>query len=306
MRNFETPSLKALRFFEAAGRFENFSMAGDALCVTQSAVSKQIAQLEQELGFRLFNRNRDGVRLTQAGTKYHGSVTNALEIIATATADMKLYQAGLNVIRLTTLPTLAMHWLIPKLPEFKVNFPHIAVDVSCSNELVDLTSEQMNAGIRLGQGEWPNLVSHHMFDEELITVCSEQIANLLSDSIEQNLNKVPLLHTTTRRDAWAKWSARHGIKLSVSDVVGFQDFFITIQAAVLGQGVAVVPSFLVQDELRDGRLVDPTNLGFKGDRGYYFVTSKETATRDSIVNLRNWLLSEHHDPISSRSASVHF
>lgn len=290
MQSSQLPSLKAVRVFEVAGRVGSFSVAADRLYVTQSAVSKQISILEDELGCRLFVRDRNGVRLTDVGREYHVKISHSLLGISVATEELRLRNIGLNVVRLTTLPTLAMHWLIPKLPDLRARHPKITVDVSSSNELADLMSGATHAAIRFGFGLWPNLKSEHLFDEELITVCSREHLQAFEESGPFAISQATLLHTTSRPNAWSKWAADHSIMIAPHEIVGFQDFFITIQAAILGQGVAIVPSFLVQNELAEGRLFDPTGLKIKSKRSYYFVTSVENSEREPIFQLKEWLI----------------
>ena len=284
------PSLKAIRVFDAAGKYGSFTVAAERLYVTQSAVSKQISILEDELGCRLFVRDKNGVRLTDIGQEYHCKISHSLSDIAIATEELRLRNIGLNVIRLTTLPTLAMHWLLPRLPDLRICHPEITMDVSSSNELTDLTSGAIHAAIRFGLGTWPDLKSEYLFDEELVTVCSQQYLHYFKRDFASAIQQATLLHTTTRPDAWVKWSNDHSIKIDIPEVVGFQDFFITIQAAILGQGVAIVPSFLVQNELSEGRLFDPTGLRTKSERSYYFVTNEENSQREPIIQLKNWLI----------------
>ncbi|MEP4190668.1 MAG: LysR family transcriptional regulator, partial [Sneathiella sp.] len=150
MKKLPLPSLNALRVFEAAGRLGSFSVAAEELLVTQSAVSRQIILLEDELGCSLFSRSRSGVTLSTYGREYHARVSRSLLEVSDATEAIKLKRAGLNILRVTTLPTLASHWLIPRLLDFKKRHPGIAVDVSCSNMLEDLTTNAFQVGIRLG------------------------------------------------------------------------------------------------------------------------------------------------------------
>lgn len=284
------PSLKAIRVFDAVGKHGSFTVAAERLYVTQSAVSKQISILEDELGCLLFVRDSKGVRLTDIGREYHCKISHSLSDIAIASEELRLRNIGLNVIRLTTLPTLAMHWLLSKLPDLRKRHPEITIDVSSSNELTDLTSGAIHAAIRFGLGTWPNLKSEHLFDEELVTVCSLEHLHYFKDNFSSAIRQATLLHTTTRPNAWKKWSNHHSIRIDIPEVVGFQDFFITIQAAVLGQGIAIVPSFLVQNELAEGRLFDPTGLRTKSERSYYFVTNEENSKRKPIIQLKNWLI----------------
>ncbi|AUG55389.1 LysR substrate-binding domain-containing protein [Thalassospira marina] len=286
------PSLKALRVFEMAGKLGNFSDTASALLVTQSAVSRQILLLEEELGCKLFVRERSGVRLTAIGEDYHRKVSNALGDIASATTELKLRIAGMNIIRMTTLPTLAMQWLLPKLPNFKAAHPQIAVDLSSSDELVDLVSGNMDVGIRSGHGQWPGLEITHLFNEELITVCAPERAEMFAKGFVRGFAQAPMLHTTTRPFAWQHWAEAHApdITAGTNQLAGYQDFFITIQAAILGHGVAIIPSFLVEKELASGRLVDPTGKRLHSDRKYYFITSRSNATHPPIVAFRDWVL----------------
>lgn len=298
MTRLQLPSLKTLPVFEAAGRLGSFSQAALELHVTQSAVSRQISLLEETLGCRLFVRGKMGTRLTEFGSDYHTSVSASLNDLSAATDALKLKIAGLSIVRVSTLPSLAMHWLLPQLTEFKVAHPEIAIDLSVSNELVDLANGTIHVGIRFGEGQWNGLISEHLFDEELVTVCAPTLAGGFAGDISAGLRETPKLHTTTRPNAWREWIETHHAdpeSLEIPDA-GFQDFFITIQAAVLGHGIAVVPSFLVEQELADGRLIEPTKRRVTSKHSYYFVTSREIAKRAPVRQFKDWLLQICQEP----------
>lgn len=286
------PSLRALRVFEIVGRLGSFTKAAEELCVTQSAVSRQILALESELGCRLFLREPSGVRMTEVARSYHRNVSAAMRDISASTDELRLKIAGMNVIRLTTLPTLAAHWLVPHIARFKQEHPNVAVDILSSNELFDFSEGRMDAGIRLGLGSWNGLRSIKLFDEHMITVCAPSLAGSIGRAIPDALESLPLLHTTTRPDAWVSWLEFNelGTLTSRTQLFGYQDFFITIQAAILGQGIAVVPAFLVEQEISNGRLIDPFRLPARSEESYFFVTQKDRATSGWAERLSQWLL----------------
>ncbi|MEP4189604.1 MAG: LysR substrate-binding domain-containing protein, partial [Sneathiella sp.] len=136
-----------------------------------------------------------------------------------------------------------------------------------------------------------------LFGEELVSVCAPKVVREDNADIRKLLSETPLLQTTTRPDAWPQWLEEHGFeKTDVSEnLIGFQDFFITLQAAILGHGLALIPSFLVQRELSEGLLVDPTKLRISSDRQYYFVCSADSMESQPVTHFRNWMLSQ--DPL---------
>jgi LysR family glycine cleavage system transcriptional activator len=298
------PSLTALKAFEVVGRLGSVTHAAEQLYVTQSAVSRQILALEREFGCRLFVRERSGVRLTEIGRDYHRNVSAAMHDISKHTTELKYRIAGMNIVRVTILPTMAMYWLVPQVARFKLENPAIAVDISSSNELADLEQGSLDVGIRLGSGNWPNLRSTHLFDEFMITVCSPSVNAKIPDKMNDAMTSIQFLHTTTRPNAWDAWLEGNNLEFRATGdrLAGYQDFFITIQAAILGHGVAVVPAFLVEQEIANGRLVDPFQSPTQSERSYYFVTSEENADRSSIVTLREWLV-RNALPNSAKSTS---
>ena len=231
----DLPPFAALRAFEMAGRLDSFTYAAEALLISQSAVSRQVSALEDLLGCKLFIRDRAGVRLTEAGRSYHQRISRSLREISSATSDFKLQLAGLNLIRLSTLPTLAAHWLLPKLAAFRSEHPHIAVDISSTNELVDLTSLEVDVAIRLGKGDWLDLRADKLFDERLTTVCSPSFVAKAGNFSAADIADLELIHTTTRPDAWQNWSDGNNLRQRIPERgrITCQDFFISIQAAVL-------------------------------------------------------------------------
>lgn len=291
MVNARLPSLTALRVFDVVGRAGSFTHAAEQLCVTQSAVSRQIAALEAELGCQLFLRERSGVRLSDIGRDYHTTVSSSLDQMLQRTIELKQRLAGVNVIRVSALPTMAMHWLLPRVAEFKETLPGVAIDISSSNRLVNLNDGTIDVALRLGNGDWNGLSAHHLFDEQLITVCAPQYANQIAGDIDVEIRQLERLHTTTRPNAWDVWERANGFSVMGDREItaGFQDFFITIQAASLGHGVAVVPSFLVSEEIASGRLIDPFSLPVSSNLSYYFVTSKENSKRTAIQDFRAWI-----------------
>lgn len=286
------PSLRALRVFEVVGRLGSFTKAAEELCVTQSAVSRQILALESELGCQLFLREPSGVRIAEVARSYHRNVSASIRDISASTDELRLKIAGMNVIRLTTLPTLAAHWLVPHIARFKQEHPTVAVDILSSNELFDFSEGRMDVGIRLGLGSWSGLRSIKLFDEHMITVCAPSLAGSIESALPDALENIPLLHTTTRPKAWTDWLQSNKFRTwtSRTQLFGYQDFFITIQAAILGQGIAVVPAFLVEQELSSGRLVDPFELPARSEESYFFVTRKDRATDGWAERLLQWLL----------------
>ncbi|PIV29601.1 MAG: transcriptional regulator, partial [Zetaproteobacteria bacterium CG02_land_8_20_14_3_00_50_9] len=167
----QTPSLKALRAFEVAGRLLNQRKAADVLCVTPSALSHQIRALEEYLGLALFIRLPKGLKLTAAGSKLLPQLTLAFDGIDQAIDSLQQDQRN-KILTVSMLSTFAMRWFIPRLYRFRLLHPDIEVRISTSIELVDFNKEDIDCAIRSGQGTWRGTQSLRLLDEQFAPVCS--------------------------------------------------------------------------------------------------------------------------------------
>lgn len=285
------PPLNALRAFEAAARHLSFTRAAGELHVTQAAVSHQIRTLEERLGRKLFRRVGRTLFLTDAAQIYLADLRAAFDRIDEATRRLEARDRG-GVLNATVLPSFAAMWLLPRLGRFRVAHPEIDVRLSSDSEMVDFARSDYDIGIRTGRGRWPGLRSDLILTERLAVVCSPELARSVKLRTPRDLAKATLLHDEPR-ERWAIWLRRLGI----DDVdpwrgPGFSHSNMVIQAAIAGQGVAIVGETLATDELKAGRLVRPFPETVPTDYSYYLVYLEGAAERPKIVAFREWILAE--------------
>lgn len=286
------PSLNALRAFAVAGRHLSFTRAAEELHVTQGAVSRLVKQLEADLGVALVRRGPRGLQLTEAGAAYLPALSDAFERLAAATRLVARSGRPANRLAITTLPTLAMRWFMPRLADFQRRHPEIAVDVTSADRQVDFAAEPVDVGIRYGTGDWPaDLAAEFLMPETVILVASPALLQGRPVQRPEDVRRHILLTHSTRPDAWPEWFRAADLKAPAA-IRGpaFEHFFMSIEAAVNGLGLALVPDFFVADELRTGRLVEPlpaTRLRRAG--GYYLLHLRRRAREPAIQAFRDWI-----------------
>ena len=288
------PSLNALRAFAVAGRHLSFTRAADELHVTQGAVSRLVKQLEEDLGVSLFSRGPRGLELTEAGAAYLPPLTEAFDRMLTATRLIaRSGKRPANRLAITMLPTFAMRWFMPRLADFHQLHPEIAVDVTSADRPVDFAAEPVDVGIQYGSGQWPaELHAEFLFAETVTLVASPALLKRKPLHKTEDVKRHTLLTHSTRPEAWGEWFAAARLKGSASRGPAFEHFFMSIEAAVNGLGLALVPDFFVAPELRDGRLVEPLpKLRLQRPGGYYLLCLKGRERELAIRAFRNWLFS---------------
>jgi len=285
------PSLGALQAFEAAARHGSFTRAAEELALTQGAVSRQVAALEAQLCVALFTRVRQRVALTLAGTSYAEEVREALSRLSAATlAAMTLRGAG-GTLALAILPTFGTRWLIPRLPAFFQRHPEVTIDFSSRIRPFDFAREGLDAAIHFGDRVWPGAVLHPLMGETIVPVASPALVASAPLREPADVLRVPLLHQSTRPRAWAEWLQAQGLSPQRA-LAGpsFEQFAMVAQAAVAGLGLAIVPRFLVEEELRAGLLVVPFDRPVESPQGYWLVYPQEKRDRPAVAAFRDWLL----------------
>ncbi len=285
------PPLLALRAFEAAARHGSFARAADELSITPAAVSQQVRYLEERLGIRLFTRNPRGVELTRAGADYAPPITSALDQIASATQRVRTADSA-GTLTLSTTPSFASKWLMPRLIRFQGRHPELDVRLATSNALADFKLHDIDLAVRYGKGQWPGLLAELLLETERFPVCSPALqAGPVPLRQPKDLRKHTLLHVKT--DEWAEWLAFAGLeKLSWSRGPQYSDAGLVTQAAVEGQGVGLGQRVLVADDLAAGRLVEPFKLRMPGESAYYIVTLPGAMNRAKVRYFVDWLRDE--------------
>ncbi|TCS64778.1 transcriptional regulator GcvA [Varunaivibrio sulfuroxidans] len=289
------PPLKQLRTFEAAARHLSFTRAAEELGVTQAAVSHQIKTLEDQLGLPLFRRLKKTLLLTDAGQTLFPAVSAALDDLADALEHVRAQDAG-GVLNITTLPSIATKWLVPKLGRFRRRHPDIDVRLSTDYEIVDLERTGYDLAIRYGKGEWPGCVAWPLLQEEMSPVCSP---SLLEGDIPLDKPEDLARHTLLQ-DAgidWRLWFEAADVRCDHPERgPWFLDSGLAVQAAVEGQGVLLGRSTLVADDLASGRLVKPFDISLPAEYAYYVVCPRARADRPKIKAFVEWIRGEVAGP----------
>ena len=291
----DLPPLELLRAFEAAARVLSFTKAADELHLTQSAVSRQIAQLEESLGVPLFERRHRAIVLTEAGRILQRAAVECLERLRDATARLRSVPAPRQVA-MTCTPGFASLWLIPRLAHFTASHSQVDVRVSASLDVVeDLDRARLDLAVRFVptvRGNGPAL-----FEESVMPLCAPQLASRLrepADLANQTLLTIdaPDMGEALTLD-WGPWLEIMQLKdLRMKSTVRFNHYTDAVAAAMAGQGVVIGRMPLLAELLREGRLVAPFGAGASSSRGYYIETSRRGAANPDAQNFIRWLRAE--------------
>lgn len=290
----ELPPLELLRSFEAAARTLSFTRAAAEVFLTQSAVSRQIQQLEASLGVSLFERRHRALALTEAGRVLQRAVVDSLERLRDATARVR--SASLpRQVALTTTPGFASLWLIPRLARFTADHPMVDVRISATLEVQDLERSRIDVAVRfvpIGRGTGPTL-----FEESVMPLCAPGIAaalHLPGDLLDQTLLTVDLPnHAESPTADWEPWLAVMGLTdLRMKNTLRFTQYADAVAAAVAGQGVVIGRLPLLRGLVRSGQLVGPFGAGAASRRGYFIESSRRAASNADAQDFIRWLRAE--------------
>jgi len=299
----DLPSLPALRSFEAAARRLSFSEAANELAVTQSAISRQVRQLEEVLGAPLFHRLHRSVALTPQGEALQGNLTAAFELIEAGVRKCRATsRQDTQTVVLSCHGTLTMRWLIPRLNRAHKAAPGVELRLTAEYGAIDFRTAAFDMAVRVGPGPWPDDAdAAPMFEEFVGPVCAPDLIAPLGSRLKlKGLLKLPALHSETRPRGWEEWLAVTAPGLAAPDGQWFEHFYYMLEAAVAGVGVAVAPRVLVADDLRANRLAAPLGFAPSGN-AYTLLTPRARLTDSSISAIRDWLLAEAGD---ARSEAV--
>ncbi|GAA4323270.1 LysR substrate-binding domain-containing protein [Pigmentiphaga soli] len=287
------PSTKALTAFEAAARHGNFTRAAAELALTESAVSRQVALLESMLGLPLFTRVKQRVVLTPAGRAYAASAKAILDRIERETLGVMAHRGEQAALELAVLPTFASEWLIPRMSDFRLRHPHVEVSMGASAKMFLFEETAFDAAIHFGQSAWPGAAADRLFGERLLPVCRPGLAD--ADGDPARLLRLPLLHSSTRPDDWARWFEQAGVADAAARAMQgarFELHSMAISAAAAGHGVALMPDFLVRSAIDAGRLAPAARAAIASEGAYYLVYPENRPQGAALQAFRGWLLAE--------------
>lgn len=285
------PSTSALAAFDAVARHGSFSAAAQELSLTQGAVSRQIAALEEQLGAALFDRTSRHVVLSEAGRAYLKAVGPALASIRAASLQVMSQMRG-RTLNLAFLPTFGTRWLIPRIPRFVAQYPDIILNFATRIGQFDFDREGLDAAIHIGRPDWPNADCVFLMDETVAPVCSPAFLKDHPVSAPADLLKLPLFNMASRPGAWDHWFQSVGITTPPPGGMRFEQFSNVSQACIAGLGVALMPLFLIRAEIESGQLVVASPHSVKSPSSYYFVTPKARADMTAVDAFRDWLIGE--------------
>jgi LysR family transcriptional regulator, glycine cleavage system transcriptional activator len=284
------PPLNALKAFEAAGRHSSFTLASEELNVSHGAVSRHIKVLEDWLGLPLFERHNRRVVLTEAGRAYLAEIGAALDRIAVATTR-QTERGRPHLLRVNALATFTLRWLIPRLSAFQLANPAVEVRLTTSNvPLADLV-EPFDIAIRGGPDVRPGHLGHPFLTERRIPVCSPALLERLPLAEPADLEAHTLLHAATLPQVWPQWLQAAGVgTLEPRASVTLEHFYLTLQAALDGLGVAMGPERLIADDIAAGRLTYPFAGPALPARSYYTYVPEARADDPSVRAFCDWLV----------------
>ena len=295
------PGTRALRTLEAAARHLNFTRAADELGLTPAAVSHQIKEIEDQLGLVLFTRTSRTIRLTEAGTVLFDASADALDLLGRAVSRAQKLTRGTALLKVTLDAQFASKWLMRRVDDFRKHHPDIELRFDIAYEVRDFELDDIDVGIRFGAGKYPGLRTHRLFDNILIPVCSPSLLTSGSPLREpRDLFNHTLAHIEWSRQGvtwpnWRMWMAAAGITdFDDSRTVVFKNSTDAVQAALDGNAVALADFAMVANDLSQGRLVQPFELGLRvaPEFAYFLVYPENAADDPRIVAFREWMLEE--------------
>jgi len=283
------PSTSMLMAFDAAAKTGSFTSAAKTLHVTQGSISKLISSLENQLDVALFIRTRKTIYLTEAGQRYAQQVNDALRIIRNASLNAMSDPLS-NIFNLAIPPTFGTRWLMPRLPEFLSQHPHIQINLVTKLTEYDFHDENLDAAIHYGLPNWPNTNSTFLMEERIVPVASPKWIKKHAPKNPTDLSKSACLHLSSRPDAWSQWLSHYEHDTVVTSGMVFEQFSLLTQAAIAGLGAALLPEFLIDNELKNNDLEIIFDEPQKSLHSYYLRTPPHKAHYASVIALREWLL----------------
>lgn len=296
------PATHTLLCFEAAARHESYTRAAQELALTQSAVSRQVAALEEFLGQALFTRARHGVALTPRGREYATQVAERLLALERDTLNAMSTQGTQGAVHLAAVPTFATRWLIPRLTQLQAQHPDIVVHIETRTRPFLFADTGFDAALYAGTAEqvanWAGTQAMLLLHEDVLPVCAPGLLGQAGPLSPHAIAELPLLQQSTRPFGWSQWFGATGVTTPHAlSGPRYELFSMTATAAMHGLGVALVPRLLVEAELARGDLVVACDQPLRGERAYYLVTPLKDGEHDALVLFREWLVLATTSPV---------
>lgn len=282
----QLPSITALECFETVIRHGLVTRAAEELNLTQSAVSRQIGNLEAFTRQQLFKRERKRLMPTDAARQFAQTITPLLNTLEKETMRLMSWGAEDRILMLGLLPTFGSRWLIPKLGGFTEKHADIQLNIVTGLTFDDFATADVDVAVLYGDGDCPGFTSYRLLDEEIIPVIAPN--HFESDDVYSYEH----LQMATRPTAWSDWMGEQG-ESDTSPLLGpkFENFTMMIEAVRSGLGVAVLPLMFVEADIKEGRLLAPFGPSVTSRDGYYLACAEHLADSPKVTAFRDWLFS---------------
>lgn len=281
------PSVSSLLALEAFERLGTAVATAEELSLTHSAVSRQLKVLEGQIGVKMFVRDGKGLALTPAGGRYAKAVRGYLQDLAQASLHLKA-SGSRSSLKLAILPSFGMYWLTPHLKVFSEHCPDIVVNQSTQISAIDFGRDGFDAAIHYGRKDWVGVEYMELTRDSVIPVVAAEFA--LDLPLEpQVLSEQKLLHLSSRPGAWEQWFEHHGCEAAQLRGMLFDQFSHVSEAAVAGMGAALLPRFIAEREIANGRLVAAFPDYMTTEGVYYLVWPKASEPSPALVAFIDWL-----------------
>ncbi|WP_353166794.1 LysR substrate-binding domain-containing protein [Acinetobacter sp.] len=283
------PSTMSLRCFEASARYLSFTKAAQVLHMTQSAISKQVAHLEDSLNIQLFERSLQRLQLTPTGKLFLKETQIILNQIELSVLNILAHRNEAETLNLAAHPTLCSRWLIPTLEGFSEINPHINLEFQEQISSFDIDISQVDIAFLYGNGVWRDMTSIKLFEETCIAVCSPELIHTPLDRIEDFQNYV-LIQSRARPRAWDEFFQAQDFSHEKSFVGPRLDTFLAcVNSAIIKSGIALVPHFFVKKELENGELIQIWPYKILTNRSYYMIYPTSMSQTPKITTMVQWI-----------------
>lgn len=287
------PDIATLQAFECAARHGSFTQAAHELNLTQSAVSRQIKDLENQLGVLLFERIRQRILLSDAGRKFLPEVRRLLNQTEDTMLRAMASAQATSSFSIATLPTFGARWLMPRISDFLDKHPGIALNIASRSGVFDFEEQPFDLAIHYGQPIWAHATCSFLCSEVIVPVASPNWLKTQQPSMPEELEDQPLLHLATRPKMWAQWFESCGLEgKSAYRGHRFEQFSMVISAAVAGLGFALLPLYLIEQELQSGNLVLLFEKPMRTENDYYLVVPEGKLENPLTQEFRQWISSQ--------------
>ncbi|WP_187276592.1 LysR substrate-binding domain-containing protein [Parahaliea maris] len=295
------PKITTLQCFDAVAQHLSMTYAAQSLHMTQSAISKQIKALEQQLGRNLFYRQDGRLSLTPVGEQYASEVKVLLSRLADITDMVSVdgHVSGSFDLKVVTEPTIAMHWLVPRLREFGASYPDVKVHLHTDFLSVERNVRKCDAAILFGHGNWPGCEAEFLRYDNLVAVATRKVLGRRPAAKDlDGIIGLPFLHHNhpiSSTGSWLKAAGKTDKQISQIEGGQFEHFSLLLEAVKHGLGVSVLPKYLVEKDIVEGNLALACELEHQIDGAYYLVYNSDRRDEYAISNFRKWLLT-HKEP----------